>query len=843
MKQIHISQVFSLVVSLALLVGSLPIAADESSAVHNDSDIVIVHVSQTELEEVFNNPKRSYLYIGKDASNIADIIEQLVQFDDNKDSLLWGLHKHIQRGFVVSNYNAIVDTLAYAERLIARRKDIIACDQLDKIENALDELAYHIENGGLTIQRFCGNAFSNDCKQQDSCGIKPLCCKGPRGPRGHRGHRGHTGNTGATGSTGVTGATGPGGSGSIGATGATGSTGATGPTGATGATGSPLAAENEGIGTGSVFDTISADTIFFRTISSADTFTTIITDPTTIALSVNATNLNIPNTIVARDNTGSFAAQEISMNDGIAASNFILSTEPSTATAGNIIKGTSRFIHDFGTNNTFVGINAGNFTLTGTQNSGFGTNALTALTSGTGNTAIGYNTLPATTSGSNNTAVGDALSANVTGANNTAIGANTLNLSTESFNTAVGSGALAANTSGSNNAAVGYNALAANTTGTRNTAVGAQAMSTGTAFFSVAVGYQAMSNASPVDFDVAVGYQALQNDLGGTNVAVGFSAMNANTTGVTNTAVGYQALSVNVTGSSNTALGYQSLQNLNSGANQNTALGSFTLSQSQGNDNTAAGSNSLTSNTTGARNIGLGVSALHNNLTGQNNTALGFQALYMNLADANIAIGNNAMRFLTTGANNIAIGSNIPNTLVSGSNNIYIAADAATAAESNTTRIGTLQTQCFVAGINGVTTGLAAIPVLVDGNGQLGTVSSTRRVKHAIENMDDVSVDILKLRPVTFAYNNDASETRQYGLIAEEVADVFPGIVVRDADGLPATVQYHVLPVLLLNEVQKLHVDMEQQHITVEQMNSAIASLQAQLQQTIDRIHVLENNA
>src|SRR4029077_2242653 len=103
--------------------------------------------------------------------------------------------------------------------------------------------------------------------------------------------------------------------------------------------------------------------------------------------SINATNLNTPDTIVARDGTGSFAAQVISMVDGVVSENIILSTEPSTATAGNVIKGSSRFIHDFGTNNLFVGINAGNFTLTGTENSGFGTNALTALTSGNGNTA------------------------------------------------------------------------------------------------------------------------------------------------------------------------------------------------------------------------------------------------------------------------------------------------------------------------------------------------------------------------------------------------------------------------------------------------------------------------
>jgi len=110
-----------------------------------------------------------------------------------------------------------------------------------------------------------------------------------------------------------------------------------------------------------------------------------------------------------------------------------------------------------------------------------------------------------------------------------------------------------------------------------------------------------------------------------------------------------------------------------------------------------------------------------------------------------------------------------------------------------------------MAGIRGVTTGIAnAIPVLIDSAGQLGTVSSTRRVKHNIKDMGNDSAAIYKLRPVTFAYNGDTSETKQYGLIAEEASEVFPEIVVVDENGQPFTVQYHVLPALLLNEFKKL---------------------------------------
>ena len=73
--------------------------------------------------------------------------------------------------------------------------------------------------------------------------------------------------------------------------------------------------------------------------------------------------------------------------------------------------------------------------------------------------------------------------------------------------------------------------------------------------------------------------------------------------------------------------------------------------------------------------------------------------------------------------------------------------------------------------------------------------------------MADASSGLLKLRPVTFRYPQpyaDGSKPIDYGLIAEEVADVYPDLVVKSADGQIQTVQYHKLTPMLLNEVQKL---------------------------------------
>ena len=109
-----------------------------------------------------------------------------------------------------------------------------------------------------------------------------------------------------------------------------------------------------------------------------------------------------------------------------------------------------------------------------------------------------------------------------------------------------------------------------------------------------------------------------------------------------------------------------------------------------------------------------------------------------------------------------------------------------------------------MAGVYNIAVGVTNHAVYVDNAGQLGMIPSSRRYKHDLADMGADSAAIYSLRPVTFAYNSDASETKQYGLIAEEVDAVFPGIVVRNADGQPETVQYHVLPALLLNELKKL---------------------------------------
>jgi len=293
--------------------------------------------------------------------------------------------------------------------------------------------------------------------------------------------------------------------------------------------------------------------------------------------------------------------------------------------------------------------------------------------------------------------------------------------------------------------------------------------------------------------DVGLGRGALgQNQTGGDNVAVGDSAMAANVTGIRNVAVGSGALAANVDGDFSTAVGYGALANAITSSGSNAGVGNQALGNLvDGHSNAAFGSSTLLANISGDENLGVGSFALRDT-TGSNNTAAGYGAL----------------RTLTTGDGNIGVGHAAGSALTAGSNNIYLGSLGASA-ESATIRIGrSLQTRAYIAGVNGVTTGGASTAaVVIDNNGQLGTISSTRRMKEDIRDLEGVGPRLHQLRPVQFRYVapfSDGSKPVQYGLIAEEVADVLPELVAYGSDGQPATVMYHVLPSLLLAEVQRL---------------------------------------
>jgi hypothetical protein len=314
------------------------------------------------------------------------------------------------------------------------------------------------------------------------------------------------------------------------------------------------------------------------------------------------------------------------------------------------------------------------------------------------------------------------------------------------------------------------------------------------------------------------------------NTFVGVNAGNTSTTGIGgNTAFGTSALRFNTTGTFNSAVGVDALRS-NTGGNSNSAFGSSALQNNKlGTHNSAFGNSALQGNTYGQGNAAVGNFALRLNTTGDNNSALGMNALASNTTGfGNSAVGNYALRDNTTGTTNsafgdlalasnvsgnrnIAVGMLAGGNLSAGNDNIYLAHQGM-AAESGRIRIGLGATHIatFIAGIRGATTANAnAIPVLIDSDGQLGTVSSSRSVKKEIRDMGDATARLLDLRPVTFRYKQEQTLPSggevppEYGLIAEEVAEVFPDLVVYDEKGQPFTVKYHEMAPMLLNEMKK----------------------------------------
>ena len=194
-----------------------------------------------------------------------------------------------------------------------------------------------------------------------------------------------------------------------------------------------------------------------------------------------------------------------------------------------------------------------------------------------------------------------------------------------------------------------------------------------------------------------------------------------------------------------------------------------------------------------------------------------------------MALGNQSGVNITTGNENICIGFGAGIGLTTGSNNIRIG-DASGQNEDDTIRIGRggVQTKTIIAGIFG-----AVIPggtaVMVSGEGQLGTTTSSRRFKHEIKAMDESSEALFALKPVVFHYKSDKANTAQFGLIAEEVAEANPELVVRDKEGNPYTVRYDAVNAMLLNEFLK-------EHRTVQELKREIAALSAKIKEHDSRI-------
>ena len=330
--------------------------------------------------------------------------------------------------------------------------------------------------------------------------------------------------------------------------------------------------------------------------------------------------------------------------------------------------------------------------------------------------------------------------------------------------------------------------------------------------------------------------------------AEGCNALVSLTTGAGNTGLGWFSLFSNTTGNFNTGVGAGALALNNTDNNTGVGAGALFLNTT-GTENTAVGANALVHNDTGSENNAFGTNALFNNVDGFFNNAHGRNALVNNTGSENNAFGDLAMENNTSGSSNTAIGDDALRNNVDGSGNVAIGDEAGTGLNpsvSNCIAIGapgdgpfaTFDNTCFIGNIFGeaVSDPGSQVQVYVDQYNVVGVFNSSRRFKHDIQPMGKASETLHKLKPVTFKFNSDWKGTKQYGLIAEEVAEVASDLVFRHNNGEIATVRFEQIGAMLLNEFLKEHKKVQALEATVAKQQKGMEILTAQLKEQAAQI-------
>src|SRR5579863_7833495 len=137
MNHIRLPRLLSLFISFSLLVGPLPL-----SSMAND---LAVSLSEREIGIVDRNPNASYVYLGKELSNIAELLLQISEFDNETNSPLQELKNHIECGFLIAEHDAVLEVLEYAQSIVERNVS------QEKIGVHLDEIINQVTSGALAI--------------------------------------------------------------------------------------------------------------------------------------------------------------------------------------------------------------------------------------------------------------------------------------------------------------------------------------------------------------------------------------------------------------------------------------------------------------------------------------------------------------------------------------------------------------------------------------------------------------------------------------------------------------------------------------------------------------------
>jgi hypothetical protein len=527
--------------------------------------------------------------------------------------------------------------------------------------------------------------------------------------------------------------------------------------------------------------------------------------------------------------------------NAIASGNAVVGTSTTGAAYG--VYGAARGVGGFGvlgnataTTGYTVGVKGGSVSTSGT-----GVRGINTATTGTTTGVSAYVNSSAGTAGVfNNAAGGKILSGQNSGVEKFSLdGSGNVNTVSGTYKIG-GSNVVNIGSPADDNLFLGVGAGAHNPTGqgTGNTFAGFQTGYKNTAPDNTFFGDQAGYNNTSGYYNVFVGYQAgYSNTLGNPNTFMGTGAGYSNTVGGYNAFFGYATGLSNTDGTSNAFFG--GLAGFFNTASDNSFFGyEAGYSNTSGFSNAFFGDRAGSGNTSGVFNAFYGDGAGMGNTNGCCNLFFGHDAGMSNTSGvSNVYLGY-AAGGNSGGSNNIAVGDSAGFYNNTGSNNVYVANWGPTSGTDNSTiRIGTQGTGAgqqnitYIAGIYG-STSASGVPVYINSSGQLGTQTSSLRFKEQVRDMSDTTSRLFQLRPVTFFYKpqfDDGSHTLQYGLIAEDVAKVYPDMVAYDKDGQPYTVKYQYLAPMLLNELQKQHIVVAAQQDVIKTQQDQINDLQQRL--------------